>query len=308
MHPPGVIINAHAGRVRRDPGFADRLRARLPKGHVQVTSRIDEVEPALREPRDLGVDTVVIVGGDGSVGGTLTPLLRVWPEDALPRVALAAGGTVNTIPQSLGSHAHPENTIDHLLRGEPPRTQTQRPAVRVQPEGGEARCGMIFGNGVTTRWLEAYYANPSQGVLGALQVVGRAVSSALAGGKLSSSLFEPFTAKCEIDGQALEMQEFTVIGVGGVRDVGLGFRPFLTAGEDLKRVHLLATNAGALRLSAELPGLWLGRRGSLLQHHSAGRISIRFETAQPWSIDADLFPPAQVLEIGPTAPLHFIAP
>jgi len=308
VQPPGVIVNAHAGRVMRDPEFAERLRARLPKGHVQVTSQIDEVEPALRKLRDLGIDTLVIVGGDGSVGGTLTPLFRVWPEDALPRVALAAGGTVNTIPQALGSHAHPENTIDHLLSGEPPRTQTKRPAVRVQPEGGEARCGMIFGNGLTTRWLEAYYANSRQGAVGALQVIGRAVGSAVSGGELASSLFEPFTAKCEVDGQPLEMQEFTVIGVGGVRDVGLGFRPFLSAGEDLKRVHLLATNAGPLRLSAELPGLWLGLRSSVLEHYSAARITIRFESAQPWSIDADLFPPAQALEIGPTAPLQFIAP
>ena len=46
----------------------------------------------------------------------------------------------------------------------------------------------------------------------------------------------------------------------------------------------------------------------MLQHHSAARITIRFESAQPWSIDADLFEPAKALEIGPTAPLHFIAP
>ncbi len=308
MNSPGLLINAGAGRVKRDPSFVERLRARLPDGHLQLTRRVEDIEPALCTLRDLGVKTLVVAGGDGTVGSTLTWLLRVWPEAELPALVLAAGGTVNTIPQSLGTNEHPEAIVERLLEGGTPRSQSTRPAVRVVPETGEARCGMIFGNGVTTRWLEAYYANSHQGVRGAMATVGRAVGSALTGGDLAHDLFAPFRARCEVDGKLLDEQEFTVMGASGVRDVGLGFRPFYHAGEDPGRIHFLVTSRGPVRLSLELPGLWFGAKGSALKHYSAERISVRFETPQPWSMDADLFDPVASLEIGPTPPLRFVSP
>jgi hypothetical protein len=141
-----------------------------------------------------------------------------------------------------------------------------------------------------------------------VQVIGRAVGSALRRGELARQLFQPFRAKCEVEGQLLELEQFTIMGAAGVRDVGLGFRPFLTAGEDPQRIHFLATDASAARIAAELPALWLGLPGSVLRHFSAARVSIRFEKPEPWSVDADLFPPTLALELRPSPPLRFIAP
>ncbi|MCP4003988.1 MAG: hypothetical protein GY725_07315 [bacterium] len=306
MSKTGVIANSRAGRLKRDPELIERVRHLRPEGFVESTSGLEDVAPALERLRDRGVDTLVIVGGDGTVGGTLTPLLSVWPSDELPRIALVAGGTVNTIPGSLGGRASLEETVEKIAAGEGLR-ESLRPAVQVTPEGGRARAGMIFGNGVTTRWLAAYYSNSRQGALGAAQVVGRAMASALSGGSLAASMFEPFRAKVEIDGEVLEREEFTIMGASGVRDVGLGFRPFHSAGQQPDRIHFLCTGAGPARLSAELPGLWLGLRGSALEHHSAARVSVRFDTPQPWSVDADLVAPTEALEICPTPPIRFVS-
>ena len=61
-----------------------------------------DVVPALREDWSTDPFTLVLVGGDGTIGGTLTPLVEKWGSEPLPRIAVVAGGTVNTIAHSLG--------------------------------------------------------------------------------------------------------------------------------------------------------------------------------------------------------------
>ncbi len=74
------MINARAGTVRRDPDLVERIRARLPADHVRLTRELEEVEPALRALLGLGCDTLMIVGGDGTAGATLSALVRVTGE------------------------------------------------------------------------------------------------------------------------------------------------------------------------------------------------------------------------------------
>ena len=94
-----------------------------------------------------------------------------------------------------------------------------------------------------------------------------------------------------------------------VRDIGLGFRPFLSAGTDPERFHFLYSAATASRLSVELPALRFGFHGptSCLHHHPARRVELRFETPEPWSVDADLYPPASVLRLSAWAPIRFVS-
>ena len=304
----GVVVNARAGAVRKDPALVERLRARLPDGALALTASLADVEPALCALRDRGVETLVVIGGDGSVGGTLTALLACWPEAALPTLVLAPGGTVNTIARSLGARGKPERLVERLLAGAPPRIETRRPLVRARSEAGASRAGMIFANGVAVRWLEMYYARPRQGVLGATAVVGRIAGSALARGPLARRLFEPLRCEIAVDGQALDVERLTVSAASSVRHIGLGFRPFASAGTDPERFHFAVTGAGAGRILAALPALRLGRSAAALRHFSARRVAMRFETPEPWTIDADLFPPTRALELTASAPLRFLVP
>ena len=132
---PGVLVNRRAGRVARDPELPERLRRLLPRENLRVTANLAEVEPALAALHEVGVDTLVVVGGDGSMTGTLTALLRVWPRESLPRVLLAGGGSVNTIAKSLGARGGPERLLKRLLDGHTQVHEDVRPVLRIQSEG-----------------------------------------------------------------------------------------------------------------------------------------------------------------------------
>jgi hypothetical protein len=294
LKPPAVIINANAGSVRRDPQLVERIRAQLPAENLRLTLSVAEVEPALRDLLGLGSDTLVVVGGDGTAGTTLTALVRVAGGDPLPRVVMAGGGSVNTIPRSLGARGRPDAVVARWLAAAEPRGEQPRPLLAVSGDGADPRYGLIFGNGVVYRWLERYY-DTKTGPVAAARTVARSIGSVLVRGPLARQLFARFAASLEIDDGTRRDGHFTGFAASTVRDIGLGFRPFASAGRDLEHFHWIDTDASGLRLGLELPAQLLGRgtsRGSCLRHESPRRVA--FETADPMSymLDADLFPPA----------------
>jgi diacylglycerol kinase family enzyme len=305
----GVLVNARAGRARRDPGLVSRLAAALPPGRLVATASPEEIAPALAGLCERGIDCLLVVGGDGSVGGALTGLLCAWPG-ALPAVSFARGGTVNTIAGSLGARGDPERQLAGLLAGRKPRVDTRRCAVTVASDTGEWRAGMIFAAGVAVRWLRMYYEDSRQGMAGAASVVARIAGSALVGGRLASRMFEATPARLEVDDAPLALAGFTAMAAASVEHVGLGFRPFRTAGRDPERFHFSVTDAGALRVALELPAQRRARapRRSCLSHQQARRVRVRFDAAQPWSVDADVFAPARALELVASPPLRFVVP
>jgi diacylglycerol kinase family enzyme len=309
MKPPGVIVNARARRAGRDPRLAERLHRHLPEEFVHFTYNADDLTHALDDLRRLAIDTLVLVGGDGTIGGTLTPLVEKWGSEPLPRIAVVAGGTVNTIAHSLGAHAAADQVVERILSERPPREESVRSLIRVEPAQGPTRAGLIFGNGVAARWLDLYYRGDDLGPVAAGALVLRIAFSALAGSTLAEKLFEPREVEIRVDGTKVDARRFTITGAGSVRDVGLGFQPFLSAGTDPGTFHFLHTDASAARLCAELPALRLGFYGSrsCLRHHRARTVEMRFAAPEPWSIDADLYPPTDAIRLSAWAQLRFAA-
>lgn len=302
----GVLINARAGRVRKDAGLVKRIARLLPPGHVDVTETTDEIEEALVTLAGCGIDTLAIVGGDGTCTGTFTPLARVWPTEP-PRLLLLAAGSVNTIPRALGLAGAPDRVLERLLRGRRPLHERRRTVLKVRAGDG-LHVGLIFGNGVVARWLAHYYAGSLRGPVGAALGVAEAVTSIARGSDLARELVRPFAAKVEVDGHAFPLERFTGMAAGALRTIGLGFRPFLSAGRTLGRFHWIGTEAGALGLGLELPWARLGIRppGSALRHATATDVRVRLEQPQPYTIDGDLFPPATALAISAGPTLSFL--
>ncbi|MDJ0846790.1 MAG: diacylglycerol kinase family protein [Myxococcota bacterium] len=304
----GVLVNARAGAAKHDPSFIERVEGLLPAGRVRATWSAEEIGPALHELREQGVGLLILVGGDGTVGGTLTELLEGWPSDTRPAVALAPGGTVNTIARSLGARRDAERTVRDLVESGG-RRSSLRPLVRVRSESGETRSGMIFVQGAAVKFLQRYYQS-SLGVGGAASTTARILGSTIVGGELAHAVFDPAPVEIEVDGTPLDYERFTVLGAATVRHVGLGFKPFQTAGTDPLRFHFLISDAGPSRLALELPAFRLGlsMHGSCLRHFPARRVSLRFPEPQAWSVDADFHEPARALEVEATEPLRFVEP
>jgi diacylglycerol kinase family enzyme len=306
-----ALINARAGRVRRHPELIDEIAAELSPQHVEVLNAVADVQPAVETLRDEGVATVVIVGGDGTVTGTLTPLIDAWSAAGreLPQIALLPGGSVNTIPTALGGRGSPRRLLRALLR------RAARPRVRllnvlsIHPGGGGRRYGMIFGNGATTRWLDHYYSGSARGRLGAALGVVTALGSISVRGRLARRLFEPFEAKVDIDGEAVEDERFTAMAAGAIPQIGLGFKPFYGAGRHPGHIHWIMTGVGPQRMGLEVAQVALGLHPpfSRLVHASAARVTVRCADPLPYTVDGDLFPGARDIEISAGPELAFVS-
>jgi hypothetical protein len=309
VKPPGVIVNARAQRAGRDRSLRERLERLLPAEYIHFTSCVEDAEVALVRLRDRSIEQLLLVGGDGTVGGTLTPLVRLFDGAPLPALTLALGGTVNTIAKSLEARAGAEITLRRMLDEEPPRLDGVRALVSVEPDVGERRVGLIFVAGVAARWLELYYEGDELGPRAAGALVARIARSALLGTRLARELFESRRVAIQVDGEPLAAERFTVLGASGVRDIGLGFRPFRSAGRSPERMHFLYTDAGAARVCLELPGQRLGLPvpGTCLRHFSPRELELRFAAPEPWSVDADLFPAASLLRVSAGPALRFVS-
>ncbi len=301
----GVLINANARSVRRDPGLVERLQDLASRERTALTAHVDEIEPALASLLEQDIDALVLVGGDGTLPHTLTHLLHRRDPAALPAIVPTRGGTVNTIASSLGARGAPDHTLAQLLRGD--LCEHRRAVVSVTADSDAPVLGFLFVNGVGVRFLELYYGG-AMGPAGALSVVGRLCTSALLRGPLAHRTFAPFEADLEVDGKRIEQRHFTVIAAAAVRHIGLGFAPFYSAGSDPERIHFATTGASAARLALELPALRAGSRGGSLAHFPCRQAELRLAAPLAWSIDAELFPPARRLAIRTGPALRFLCP
>jgi diacylglycerol kinase family enzyme len=302
---PGVLINANARSVRRDPGLVERLRRLATPERTALTTRLDEVAPAIASLLERDIDALALVGGDGTWPHTLTRLLDGRDASALPPILPTCGGTVNTIAHSLGARGAPDAQLARLLRGE--LSERVRAPVSVSADGAPPVFGFLFVNGVGVRFLELYYAGAT-GAAGAFAVVARLSGSALVAGPLARRTFAPFAAELEVDGRRVDPRRFTVIAAAAVRHIGLGFAPFYSAGSDPERIHLATTAASAVQLVRELPALRAGSRGRSLDHFPCRHATLRLAAAMPWSLDAEMFEPARELAIGAGPALRILGP
>ena len=302
---PGVLINANARAVRRDPGLVARLRRLASAERTALTTRLDEIGPALASLLDRGIDALALVGGDGTFPHTLTRLLDGRDPSALPAILPTRGGTVNTIAHSLGARGKPDESLARMLRGE--LRERPRAPVSVAADGAPPVFGFLFVNGVGVRFLELYYAGRT-GPIGAFNVVARLSGSALITGSLARRTFAPFEAEVEVDGKLVDPRHFTVIAAAGVRHIGLGFAPFHSAGDHPERIHFATTGASAPQLVRELPSLRAGGHGRSLAHYSCRRAALRLASPLAWSLDAELYPPARELAIGAGPALRILCP
>ncbi len=307
---PGVLVNAGAGRVRRDPSLVGGLRALVPPGRVFVTRHPEEVEPALAKLRADGVDSLAVVGGDGTVTAALSALARAWPQHALPRLALLPGGSVNTIPSWFSGSAPPDRVLARLLRsGDDPCERVCEP-LEVRTPGAPARLGMIFGNGAACRWLDLYHAQPRRGPTGAAAVLTRALVSVAFGGALARELFRPFEASVEIDGEPTRRGEFTAMAAGALSVLGLGFRPFFHAGTARGAFHWIMTDSRPWELGLDFPAARFGRRrpGTRLRDHRARVVRVTATEPQAYTVDGDVSPPTASVELRAGPPLRIWVP
>jgi diacylglycerol kinase (ATP) len=322
----GVIYNPRSSYNRRDPSAGPRLEP--PLGSHGVVRKVDSIEALYRaaaEFKKLDIDLLGISGGDGTTGVTLSGFLDVYADTALPRLALLRGGTANTLADSIGiprgkpdrllrsvvrayvdRDPHPlRDTARHLMRAHGSNCR-RRDSLNTSLPAGTATYGFLFGTGVVSGYLEAYYAAgpPSAGV--AAKTLLKGIGSTLVRGPMIRRMAAPFRGSVELDdGTRWEERDYLAIAAGTIDQIGLGFKPFHRATGDQAAFHLLGIHTSPFGFVTQLPNIWRGTPMTPGHTYEALAKHARLHAQVPtieYMVDGDLYACQGTLEvsIGPS--------
>ncbi len=291
----GVIVNTTAKYHRRHPRAVDAMRRAVGEhGLLAETRTLDELEAAAADFQRQGVDLLAVGGGDGTTSLTLTTFAGVYGVGALPPVAMLRGGTMNTIANSVGvRRASPLRLLSDLVQGaaagRPLRT-TERLAIDVN-----GRLAFLTGTGAVYGFLHEYYSagNPFPTPWTAVKTLARGVGSAIVMGETVRRMAAPIEATVTVDGgEPWPLRKYISVAAGTVDQIGLGFRPFYRATEDLQRFHLLGIHTSPAGLVARLPRVWRAKPIGGERHvHEALATEAVIETASGrvnYMVDGDV--------------------
>jgi diacylglycerol kinase family enzyme len=254
---------------------------------VHVTRSRAALRTAAEACRASGAEVVILCGGDGSYGAGVTALIDAYApngaqgEDGAraPVIALSPGGTVGTVPRTLGLAAGggPIDGLARLLHAAVAGRFGVRetPTLAVRADDAAARLAFIFGSGLVARFFALYDAGsvaraggagdgasdgPSGGggYVAAAKIVARVFVESFYGGAYARSVLDPIRCDVHVDGARLPWDGQSLIVSSVIDDLGLGMRVTHRAGEDPERPHLVVSGLPPQRLGPRLPRVLRG--------------------------------------------------
>lgn len=287
-----VITNPRARQNRRDPSLAPQL-AEILGGLGELHQPADHAALAALASRlrDEGVEIVAIHGGDGTSHTVLGALVRAWGDAPLPAIAFLPGGTMNTVAKGVGVRGRGPDVLRRLVRAlqaGAPIPEVERTLLRVS--GGEAdQHGFLFGNGLISNYLEAYYEGAEPTPVKALVVLARGILSSFVNGAFFRRLMRPVEVGVTVDGQSWGRKPYYAVGIGTVDDIGFGFRPFFRAPRNAGMLHALGIACPPLSFVFQLPRIRLAlpTRHPAIADGLAREVRIRGDGPQAFMVDGD---------------------
>jgi len=306
-----LIVNVNAHRLSRGGRpLLDRVEALASgRARVWVTRDIEDLGQAAGRIAELGVERVVLCGGDGTFMSGVTALEQAYGGRPLPAFVLAPAGTVATVARNFGHRSDLLTTVEHVVRANSLPPAVERPTLRVREHGGATRVGFIFGTGLVARFFERYYDAGAGGYVTAARIVARIFVGSIVADAYSRSVLEPLPCTLSIDGVALPAHGYSLIVSSVVRDLGLHMLVAHRAGEDPERPHLVASSLGTRRLGSQAPRVLMGRPLTGAENFDGlvRSFSVRFPgDSGPYVLDGDaLRAPEITVSAGPG--IHVIA-
>lgn len=271
----------------------------------ELTNRVEDVEQVARQFLARGIEVLALNGGDGTNHVTLSTFIDVYGDEPLPKITFLRGGTMNTISNGVGIKGTPSrllaNLVEKYYTGIPYET-TERDMLKIADENG-VNYGFIFGNGLVSNFLEAYYGTGHPSPSTAAVLLAKTVAGIPFGGQLAKQIVKPFRARLEFEDEVWEERDYTTVLASTIDQIGLGFRPFIRCEESPGAFHLLAFTTGAAGVATELPRIRLGL--PIPEEKARSRVSskVSFTSDEPivYTIDGDMHTArdAVSLEAGP---------
>ncbi len=295
----GVINNPYSRRNKKNPEWMQAMGYIVGnEGKAAATKHVDDIHQMVRGFKEREIDILAINGGDGSNSLVLTALIDEYGEQALPKIALLRGGTMNIAANSCGIRGTSAGLMMNLVKkhreGVPFET-TWRDTLKI-----ENRYGFVFGNGFIQAFLDVLYAGGNKNPWTTSKLAARAVISSMTGGKLAERMFPRVEARVVVDGEELPVSSFSAMAAATVEQIGLNFKPFHRAQEKAKSFHLLGIFQSPFTLVGALPRVYAGRKVSekKIFQTVASEVVFHSDTDLTYTLDGEVYTPSSPLTLG----------
>lgn len=271
--PVVAIVNRRARHLGRPGALLTAFRSPHPRLESIETADLAELDAVADELAATPPAVVVLAGGDGSHMAGMSALTRAFEAKGtpLPAMALAPGGTANTVARNWGyggggfgagglddAVEHVHALLDAIAAGT--TTRTLRPTLRLSLPDGPSRTGFIFGAGLVSRFFEVYEAEGAGGYATAARIVAKIFAGALTSGKLARRVLTPGRCDVLVDDGVARLDRISLVAASVVTDLGLGLRLLYRAAHAPPgRFHLVATDMRPRQLGPQLPLVLAGR-------------------------------------------------
>ena len=104
-----------------------------------------EIEPLLKTWLPKGLDLIIIVGGDGTLQGTVSLLATEHAEQVPPPILMLGGGRTNYTAAHLGTDSRPETIIEKALTQPSEFDLAEQYCIRISQAGHPDTFGFFIG-------------------------------------------------------------------------------------------------------------------------------------------------------------------
>lgn len=297
MKAIGIIHNPRSKKNMKHPSTLESLRDIVGKyGTVFAPFSLEELTEVAQEIKRDGYEIIGVNGGDGTNHQIISRIIDVYRGDRMPLLAHLRGGTMNTVSNALygikGSVSGiTKKLVEHYRDNRPFKTKTSK-VLNVN-----GKYGFMFGTGFVANLMDIYYEGGNPGPVKALQIIYKAIASAILSTDYVNKLFQPIHAEVLIDNTRLAYQEYSVVVSSAIRNIGLNFRAIYRAEELPDRIHVFAGKASAFEVIKRLRRLYVGHEPDFKQLTDvlAKMVEIRSDSALKYTIDGDMYEDTRIV-------------
>ncbi len=258
---PAVLLNPLSGMNRKKKVNASEIAARFAIPVIEVTTPSD-IEVALCDLSDAGINLLVVSGGDGTVQAVMTALFARRPFSVLPLLLLVAGGTTNMTAADVGMRGTLISVLQKI------DTVTGRAGCRIMNrhvmQVSVPVAGVFYGMFVATAGIcdamafyrEKFHGQGLWGIPGIVLTFLKYVALSVTGKRGRGTWARPVTVTVDESGPVKD--DFLVIMVTTLDRLIFGIRPF-ARGQGRGPLRFAALSSGSRGLWFRLPLLFAGR-------------------------------------------------
>lgn len=296
------IVNPLSERVARKGSTLNKLAPEM-GADLHVLDNFNGLPDAITQAATDKIAHILIEGGDGTVQGVLSEILRQSGRFAeLPKISIVPGGMTNQVAKNIGLRSAKSAAVKAALsRDLKPITL---PMLEVSETDGPIYAGFLFSTGAIPQITEYTTGElHRKGIGGSLAVLG-GILKGMRGDDDALMRVTPI----EIDGGATHNGDHLGTVITTLPGLIMGLDPFW--GDENAPLRLTWVDGAYQRLARNILSLWIGRKDkdrTAQGFHSANRDRVDFRYNGPIVLDGEFLSfPSGKLTVRAGKPVTFL--